>query len=1187
MSRSTRGVTLLVLVPALLLALVPLPAASSAEQAPDPVTLEVLSTRADLVSGGDARVRVGLPDGVDPATVRLDVDGRDVTEAFAPRPNGEVEGLLTGLAVGDNTLTATLADGSGATLEITDHPQGGPVFSGPQIQPWTCAEGALDEQCNRPPTYEHFYKRTGRSGLEPYDPDEPPSDVDTTTTNDGKTVPFIVREETGVLARDEYKIAVLFDPERPWEPWAPQDGYNGRLVITHGASCDTSYEQGSAPDVLEENMLAQGFGILSHALDNAGHNCNIVTQAESLVMTKERFVEQYGTIRWTIGSGCSGGSLTQQQVANAYPGVYQGITPACSFTDSFSSGMQKEDYNLLRRYFEDPTRWDPGVAWTPAQLQNVYGHPNLSNPITFTEVIPDNADPSRSCQGVADEDVYHHETNPDGVRCSIQDYMINVFGEREGFDDGKAGRAADNTGIQYGLSGLRSGVLTPAQFVDVNAKVGSRDVDGEFQAKRRDADRPALENAFRSGAVNTASNLDEVAIIDLRGPDPGAFHDVYRTYAMRDRLIREHGHAENQVLWRGQVALFGDVNYVDESVFAMDEWLAAVDADERDVPLSQKIVDARQTAGVDDRCTDGAGHDVPAGACDATVESYSTPRFEAGMPVADDTIKCRLKPLRREDYLPVQFTFEQWAAMRETFPDGVCDYSEPSVDKQDTIPWLTYQDDEGRVIYGGKPLGDPPESTPFSRGNRHASSDPAVRPISISPAEPSDDEDWPLQPSDRVPQPEVTGPTGDEGIRTGEPYGTTLIEMDKGWIEEEFFFEGTATAIDGDTADYKTRILVRRPADPKEFNGTVVLDWNNVTVPTDRDVAWSPTHRTLMDRGFAYVAVGAQRLGIEGAPTALKPYDPVRYGSLSHPGDDFSFDIFSQAAEVVLDPIVLGELRPHIERRLAMGASQSAGRLKTYINEVHENAGVFDGFQPQISSPADLRRDLVPVLWVNSQAEVPDDEPHPADSEQFRLWEIAGPSHTTHNSSEYFNQILLYNHSGGRTGSFDAESAGAWGYEHSPGECMNRNYYQSGYVWSAALVALDEWVRSGEPPAPAPRAARDESGTLLFDEPGNLEGGVRNPIVDVPIATYFAGTVPTGSTDPCGIAGSNVPLMGFTRVLDKESLSERYPAPGDYLKEFDTSVRRNLAAGFLLPEGADELQRRARVAADWLPTAGS
>ena len=117
---------------------------------------------------------------------------------------------------------------------------------------------------------------------------------------------------------------------------------------------------------------------MSTALDNAGHNCNLVTQAESLVMAKERVVEQYGPIRYTIGTGCSGGSLTQQQVANAYPGIYQGILPQCSFPDAWSTGQQLVDYHLIRLYLENPARWAPGVLWTPLRSPRSRATPTTS-----------------------------------------------------------------------------------------------------------------------------------------------------------------------------------------------------------------------------------------------------------------------------------------------------------------------------------------------------------------------------------------------------------------------------------------------------------------------------------------------------------------------------------------------------------------------------------------------------------------------------------------------------------------------------------------------------------------------------------------------------------------------------------------------------------------------------------------
>jgi hypothetical protein len=679
--------------------------------------IRVLSNRADLISGNDALVEVVPPSGVAANRLRVRTQAGDVTNAFAIRPGGRFMALLQKLPVGENLIMAREPGGAEGRVTIVNHPPGGPVIDGPQIQPWRCFQFAHDAQCNREPGYEFFYKSTSGGALRAYDLSNPPSDVATTTTDQGKTVPYIVRQEKGAIDRDEYRIAVLFDPSKPWAAWAPQDGFNHKLVVMHGASCDTHYQQAAAPDVLNETALSRGFAVMSHALDNAGHNCNILTQAESLIMTKERVIEQYGEIRYTIGSGCSGGALVQQQVANAYPGFYQGITPACSFTDAWSSAMQYVDYVGLRNYFENPSKWGPGVAWGPDDIQAVEGHPNPVNAVTFTEVIPFSGEPTRDCTGVPPAQVYDENTNPKGVRCTLQDYMINIFGRRDPGDwekvekqlgYGFAGRPFDNVGIEYGRKALMNGTITPAQFVDLNVKIGGADIDTTFTAERVEADRPALERVYRSGAVNQGTNLDQVAIIDLRGPDPGAFHDVYRTYAMRARLEREHGHAKNQLLWRGQVALFGDVNYVAQAIVAMDSWLAAVEKDTRKVPLAQKIVEDKPDSVVD-RCTDGAGNERPAAVCDGTVQSYSTPRIEAGMPQADDTIKCDLEPLRREAYAPVTFTDAQWAELQKTFPQGVCDYSKPGPDRVPTLPWLTYENGPG-----GQPLGGPPSSKPVA-----------------------------------------------------------------------------------------------------------------------------------------------------------------------------------------------------------------------------------------------------------------------------------------------------------------------------------------------------------------------------------------------------------------------------------------------------------------------------------------
>ncbi len=719
---------LLPLVLALPLALAVLPVSPAASAPPGDVRIEVLSGRGDLVTGGDALLRVIVPPDADRAGLRVDDDGRDVTAAFGTG----LEGLVTGLALGKNVVRAVLPDGRGARITLTAAPLGGPVFSGPQITPWTCVGEVKDAQCNRTPSVQFHYKSTSGGALKAYNPASPPTDVATTKTDEGNEVPFIVREETGNSVRDQYKIAALFDPKSKVDPTAANPGFANKLVLTHGASCDTSYAMGTAPAVLLEDALSQGFAVASHALDNAGHNCNIVTQAESLVVTKELVVERFGPLDYTIGAGCSGGSLVVQQVANAYPGVYQGILPQCTFTDAWSSAQQYVDYVGLRQFLEGPGSLQAQIL--PAQWPSIFGHANPVNQISFTTAIPNSGDASRSCPGVPADKVYS-DTNKSGLRCTFQDYMVNVFGKLDsGPDKGKARRPISNVGIQYGLSGLLAFLqgpsdptrppLTPAQFVALNKGAGGYDYDFNRTAGRTTADPVAQERVYRSGAVNTGAHMDTVAIIDLGGPEPGAFHDIYRKYSMRDRLVREHGTSANQVFWEGQTPLLGDSSFVTAGIRAMDDWLAAVEADTSSLPLAKKILAAKAKVGVKERCVGANGADVPLSVCDQTVDAtlFSSPRIEAGggdpvVGFTDDRLDCQTRPLETFTYAGEKFTdvftAAEQATLKTVYPTGVCDYSRPGKGFQPATTWLTYQDASGKVIYGGTPLGAAPVSVPF------------------------------------------------------------------------------------------------------------------------------------------------------------------------------------------------------------------------------------------------------------------------------------------------------------------------------------------------------------------------------------------------------------------------------------------------------------------------------------------
>lgn len=708
-----------------------------------PLVVEVLSNRADLVSGGDALVAVRLPDGVDAERVRVRLDGHDVTDRFAARPDGRFEGLLAGLRVGENVVRATAPGYSGSRV-ITDHPNGGPVFAGPQHGPYECQPTAQDAHCDEPASYTLLYKSTDptKTGLQPYDPDEPPSDVATTTTDQGVTVPFVVRRESGYQDRDRYAILTLFRPGQDWQPWQPQEQWNGKVLATHGGGCGASYTPGTprlddysgtvpatpGVEMSYVTALGRGFAVLSTALNNTGHNCNLAVQAESMMMAKERLVEQYGPIRYTIGTGCSGGSIAQHTIANAYPGVYQGLVTTCSYPDVLTAGAQFADYHLLRLYFENPSRWAPGVVWSPTQMAAVEGHLSHVNAVTADEgLFKDAIDPENACPGTRDtvpgnpSTRFDSETNPAGVRCSILDMMLNPLGPRpesawspqeQAAGHGFAGIPFANAGVQYGLGALRDGLITPAQFVDLNAAVGGLDINADAVPERIAGDPAAIDNVYRTGLVNEATNMSGVAMINHGGPDPGAAHDYAHAYWTEERLQRAQGHTGNRVMWFGDTPLIGDVHWATEAMLDMDRWLTAVEADHRDAPLSEKIVEDRPDD-VNDRCQNVPGIEMttlPGGeqVCEQdTLQTHlSTPRQVAGGPSANDKVACRLRPLDRADFdfLVVPFTDAQWATLEATFPDGVCDWSRPGQGQGPAETWLRYADDDGQVVYGGQNL---------------------------------------------------------------------------------------------------------------------------------------------------------------------------------------------------------------------------------------------------------------------------------------------------------------------------------------------------------------------------------------------------------------------------------------------------------------------------------------------------
>ncbi|MFP5225712.1 MAG: DUF6351 family protein [Actinomycetota bacterium] len=678
------------------------------------IELQTVSNRADLISGGDALVEVIL-EGVTLGQVSFELDGVDVTGSFTEASNGRIFASLSGLAAGENTLTAS-SDQGGAELTITNHPTEGPVFSGPHLQPWDCTTASnglgepTDANCNAEAIVDYLYVPTSGGSYIAYDTANPPSDVGMTTNDRGDTVRNIVRRERGSMNRGLYALAYLHDPAlgEP-DPLAPQAGWNGKLHYPFGASCNVNQTQGSMPNVINQQRLQQGWAIATGSLNVLGQHCNPVLSAETTMMLKEHLVEQVGPIRYTMATGGSGGAIGQLQVSNAYPGLVNGSMPGAMFPDVWSTAMEVADCVLTDTYF--PTA---AVPFTPFQKAAVDGHgPPQSSCAAWIALFSAGGIPFNGCfsnSGVPTASTpeppttgrdYLPVVNPDGCRATISDLQVNVWGKRE--QDGFAKRMFDNIGVQYGLKALNlpvgdPGKITFAQFLDMNARIGGVDVDGIRSVERMRADEGAPEIAYRSSMLNDGNGLARTAIINFAASLNVEIHTPYHAYALEERMAKI-GADEQHVIWHnGPSGLAWDT---------MDAWLAAVEAAGGIDPLTgmdPEIVKAMRPEIAQDSCWNGSTQQ-PLSACAGQV--FGDARIQAGQARSHDNLKCVLKPIDPSDYAGAvpPLMDADLAVLEVVFPEGVCDYTVEGVDKAPSVPWLSYMDGPG-----GQALGPPPSS---------------------------------------------------------------------------------------------------------------------------------------------------------------------------------------------------------------------------------------------------------------------------------------------------------------------------------------------------------------------------------------------------------------------------------------------------------------------------------------------
>ncbi|MFI9597461.1 alpha/beta hydrolase domain-containing protein [Nonomuraea sp. NPDC052265] len=419
----------------------------------------------------------------------------------------------------------------------------------------------------------------------------------------------------------------------------------------------------------------------------------------------------------------------------------------------------------------------------------------------------------------------------------------------------------------------------------------------------------------------------------------------------------------------------------------------------------------------------------------------------------------------------------------------------------------------------------------------------------------------------------------------GRPVGATVADLGaRGYEEHEFLMSGRADTFrkagvwtgdgawearpTGVTPDYTTRLLVERPTDPSRFNGTVVVEWLNVSFGVDIGVEWSQSYEHYTRAGYAYVGVTAQKVGAD----KLRSLDPVRYGAVSLASDALSYSIFAQAAEAVRarPATLLGTSAPAVV--LAAGHSQSAGRLVTFANAIQPVVPAFDGImihgrgpggapvgEGVISLPlvARIRADTaVPVLQIESETDVRTfaDARQP-DNDRVRTWEVAGTSH----ADAY--GLAQYNAQNARDRAIN---------DGRPISCDRPvNAMTWRYASNAAYQQLDRWARGLGAPVAGPRIAL-LLGDVVRDAEGNALGGVRLPDLDAPLAAY-------GPSNTGGEVVGACLLLGSTTAFTAARVHRLYPTREDYVAAVTRAADRALAAGHLLPADRAEAVARARV----------
>jgi len=523
-----------------------------------PFVAEVVSSAADQVTGGDARLHIVVPRVTPLQQVEVLVNGENQADRFAPIDGTRtLTGVIDGLALGDNTVVVKQhGNGKGlpdpAVLTLTNYPITGPVFSGPHQHPFMCSvqshglgqplvdnptEGfpvfATDPggnptdviigysmNCSADTLVTHVYKATD-GAFKPYVPGDPrPADMAQTTTMDGLTVDYIVRWERGTVNRFLYSIAML----APFDE-GPDDldtsAWNGKVIYHFQGGVAIGHYQGnpSGSRMLYDDGLSKGYAVLYSTGNKTGTHYNLVLGGETALMVKEKFVERYELPVYTVSVGGSGGGIQQYIYGQNHRGLLDAAIPQYSYPDMVTQAVHIGDCELLEFYMDvlDATnlRWQ---TWSNRTLvEGLNASDIVFNPFTGTVGASECVMGWRGLAPLAlnplygaapGMELYEPQSAVAAIHWSHFDDLVNYFGVGS---DGFARNYWDNIGVQYGLAAVATGEITPAEFLQLNGVIGGW---------KQEPDMVQEGSPFYPGSWDPWSARNQVFSVDPLVPAP-------------------------------------------------------------------------------------------------------------------------------------------------------------------------------------------------------------------------------------------------------------------------------------------------------------------------------------------------------------------------------------------------------------------------------------------------------------------------------------------------------------------------------------------------------------------------------------------------------------------------------------------------------------------------------------------